>query len=452
MRKIISLSLIYVCVFLCLNFGGCVDNRPIERCFLSVEYENGRIFGKVGYDLYAKENKIIFNLYPNAFGKDHEMQIVAVVVDGKNFEWKTFGKEEQFLSVDLKDKKKGEEVNVSIEFSTVVPFSLSRLGNSGKVINFAYFYPTVCYYDDGYIVQPFVDFGDPFHCEFYDFSVRITVPSIMSVACGGEAEGIGLNGEKTVYAYGLKRAKTFAFSMSEFFNVVSKKCGNKRVNYYYCDEKEPEKRLEKIIDCLSFLSENVGEYPYDSLTVVKSPYYAGGMEYPAFCVVGECGNEEEFERALIHEICHQYMPISFGLNEFESGYLDEGLTEFLTQTYLQKQDKSAADAHAIFCKSYLQAFKRAEQKKNVLFDGVMKKSLTNFQSREQYVATAYYKGYLLFYKINEKTDLMKGLKKLYKDKKFQKICEKDLYNAFEKDKKAVEKIFERFVFNGDDIA
>ncbi len=419
---------------------------------MNVEYKEGQIFGNARYDLYVKENTVVFNLYPNAFGEGQEIQIVEVLLDGKKSEWKTFGKEEQFLSVDLKDKKKGEEANVSIEFSTAVPCSLSRLGNSGKVINLAYFYPTVCFYDDGYVIQPFADFGDPFYCEFYDFSVRITVPSIMSVACGGEAEGIGLNGDKTIYAYGLKHAKTFAFSISEFFNVVSKKWGNRRVNYYYCDEKEPEKKLEKIIDCLSFLDKKTGAYPYETLTVVKSPYYAGGMEYPAFCVVGACEDEKAFEYALIHEICHQYMPISFALNEFESGYLDEGLTEFLTQTYLQKEAENTAKAHAVFCKSYLQAFKRAEQKKNLFFDGVMKKALTDFDSSEQYVATAYYKGYLLFYELNKGRDLFKGLKNLYQNKKFQKICEKDFYKAFGKEEKEVKKIFERFAFKGDDIA
>ncbi len=433
---------------------GCksADNRPIDRYFLEIEYENGQIKGKMEYCfcLKSEETNVLFNLYPNQMN----IEGCSILISDVSFKntpcnYKLI-EDDAYLSVELPNKhKKGEEITLTVEFLTTVPTSLLRLGQNGTTVNLAYFYPMACFFNEEYVKQAYVEIGDPFYCDFCNMQVNLTLPSVMSVACGFKPVGIENMGEKTTYCYEMNSIKNFACALSDKYNIVSSKLGDTQVNYFYYKDDNPEERLDKMISCLQFLNSEIGQYPYSVLTVAQSLYEYGGMEYSAFCVVGESVSESDYEYSLFHEICHQYFPISFLFNEYNSGYLDEGLTEFLTQSYLEKQKAGVKRAHAQYSASLISAYNRAQNTLGYKVDGVMKKPLNAFSSREEYVVTAYYKGYLLFYHL-EKTcgDLLPYLKKAYNKYSFKNFGEKELVSCFGSNKKQAEKIFEENVFKG----
>ena len=82
-----------------------------------------------------------------------------------------------------------------------------------------------------------------------------------------------------------------------------------------------------------------GAYPYPQLTVVSPPpgaEEAGGMEYPTFITTGvnrldayrPFSSAWDLEAVTVHEFGHQYFQGLLASNEFEEGWLDEGVTSY----------------------------------------------------------------------------------------------------------------------------
>ena len=452
MKKIICVFCLITFLVGAFFFCSCADNRPIERYLLQISYQNGVVDGVLEYTFRVKDdNKILFNLYPNQMKNGSSLTVNSVFLEEKPCSFELI-EDEAYLQVALPDECSDDEVMLSIDFSTVVAPSLSRLGKNDVTVNLAYFYPIACVYEGGYVKQKYVQFGDSFFSDFCDVEVRLTVPSVMSVACGFQPIEINVMGEKTEYRYQQNKTKAFNCSFSERYNIVSKKQNGRQVNYFYYNDNSPEERLQEIIDCLNFLRENIGEYPYPILTVAQSPYESAGMEYSAFCVVGECEKDDDYNYSIIHEVCHQYFPMSFLLNEYECGYFDEGLTEFLTNSYFEREKKGIKKAHAQYAGTLISAYNRAQNRLGNKYDGIMKKRLDAFSSKDEYVVTAYYKGYQLFYLIEKECgNILPYLKRVFNEYQFERLTEEVFISCFGAYKKTVQKIFDENVFKGEMI-
>ena len=78
-----------------------------------------------------------------------------------------------------------------------------------------------------------------------------------------------------------------------------------------------------------------GPYPYAQITVVDPPHgagEAGGMEYPTF-ITGDTGwfipkGVHLIDLVTEHEFGHQYWYGMVATNEFENGWLDEGINSY----------------------------------------------------------------------------------------------------------------------------
>lgn len=450
MKKITSVLLLSFILPILQIFCSCADNRPIDRYFLQISYQNGVVEGSLSYSFEVEsDDNVLFNLYPNQMNNGSLLTIKRVCLNEGECDFEVI-ENGAYLVIDLFGKvKAGDGASLTIDFVTEIASSYSRLGKNDLTVNLAYFYPVACVYNGGYVKQPYSAFGDCFYNDFCDMEVELTIPSIMSVACGFQPLEIAVMGEKTTYRYEMNQTKSFTCTLSDVYNIVSKREGGAHVNYFYYNDNSPEERLQEIIDCLDFLSGKIGEYPYSVLTVAQSPYESAGMEYSGFCVIGECEREDDYNYAIIHEVCHQYFPICFLLNEYESGYLDEGLTEFLAQSYLESKKSGVKRAHAQYCESLISAYARAQSTLGKSYDGVMKKALNSFLSKDEYIVTAYYKGYLLFCLIEKQCgDIFPYLKKAFNNYAFKKLAEDELASCFGVHQKAVKKIFDENVLNG----
>ncbi|MDQ6648292.1 MAG: M1 family peptidase, partial [Pseudomonadota bacterium] len=114
--------------------------------------------------------------------------------------------------------------------------------------------------------------------------------------------------------------------------------------------------LKATTDSLSYFSDTLGPYPYETVTAVVPPYNAdeaGGMEYPTFFtaegydkVTPDTISQYMIDFVTIHEFGHGYFMGILGSNEFEEPMLDEGMNEYWDDRMLvdRKQDIFPATA------------------------------------------------------------------------------------------------------------
>ena len=86
---------------------------------------------------------------------------------------------------------------------------------------------------------------------------------------------------------------------------------------------------------LSYFAEHVGEYPYNTLTILDPPLHglrSGFMEYPTYITGGAFYSFPKgirsMESLIIHEFAHQYFMQIMANNEKEAPWLDEGFVTF----------------------------------------------------------------------------------------------------------------------------
>lgn len=86
---------------------------------------------------------------------------------------------------------------------------------------------------------------------------------------------------------------------------------------------------------LGYFAEHVGEYPYNTLTILDPPLHglrSGFMEYPTYITGGAFYSFPKgirsMESLIIHEFAHQYFMQILANNEKEAPWLDEGFVTF----------------------------------------------------------------------------------------------------------------------------
>jgi len=86
---------------------------------------------------------------------------------------------------------------------------------------------------------------------------------------------------------------------------------------------------------LTYFAEHVGEYPYNTLTILDPPLHglrSGFMEYPTYITGGAFysfpNGIRSMESLIVHEFAHQYFMQILANNEKEAPWLDEGFVTF----------------------------------------------------------------------------------------------------------------------------
>ncbi len=117
------------------------------------------------------------------------------------------------------------------------------------------------------------------------------------------------------------------------------------VNYLLQPEHEDQlqRHIDAVENALTYMGFWFGPYPYKTLTVVDPDHRgrdAGGMEYPTLITGGtrivRPARQMSPEGVLVHEFAHQHFYGLVGTNEFESAWMDEGMTTYATAKTLMR--------------------------------------------------------------------------------------------------------------------
>ena len=430
--------------FLTASLGGCGREENLGSYTVDIDFDGERVKGVAKYTLTKKDvgDKLVFCYYPAALcGGTME----SVQLNGADIKVGRLGERNEFFAFDADFK--AEDV-VKFEYSFMLEESKGRLGITDKTVNFALFYPMKCVKEGGeFIMHEYTSLGDPFYFDFCNLDLRLSVPSTYTIACGGYPEDCRPEGNKTMYAYTFKKVRNVAFSLSELYNVVTKKSGYKSINYYFYDDSKPEETLNEVVSTMNFFDEKIGDYAYNILTFAQSPYEYGGMEYSGYFVVGETAKREDYIYAAVHETAHQWFPMVVGSDEYMRPCFDEGLAEAMSIKYFESKNKKLAKEMYLYAREAYEGYKlnclalgkKPLEKPNL--------PLSEYSSGYEYTANAYYASSCVFVKaLDAFGGSLSPLKNFYNKNKFKNATAKDFYAGFSFFKRGIAKnILEQYV-------
>jgi len=236
----------------------------------------------------------------------------------------------------------GQDVTFHITFKATFPEVIARTGYKRTFLLAGQWFPKVGVWWHGQwnchqfhaLTEFFADFGT--------FDVNITLPKDYIIGASGVQVGEKDNGNGTKsVAFHAEDIHDFAWTADPNFKVVENtfngSVGPVRIRLLTYDSHQQS--WQPYIDCILYSMKTFddwyGPYPYAQLTVVDPPHgatEAGGMEYPTF-ITGDSGwwipkGVHFVDFVTEHEFGHQYWYGMVATNEFENGWLDEGINSY----------------------------------------------------------------------------------------------------------------------------
>jgi hypothetical protein len=236
----------------------------------------------------------------------------------------------------------GEDVTFKISFKATFPEVIARTGYKRTFLLAGQWFPKVGVWWHGQWNCHQFHAMTEFFADFGTYDVKITLPKNYIIGATGVqiADTDNGNGTKTV-AYHAEDVHDFAWTADPNFKVIESTFNGSvgpvhiRLLSYDSHEHEWQPYITCINDSMKRFDDWYGPYPYAQLTVVDPPHgagEAGGMEYPTF-ITGDSGwfipkGIHLIDLVTEHEFGHQYWYGMVATNEFENGWLDEGINSY----------------------------------------------------------------------------------------------------------------------------
>lgn len=471
MKKFFYLFLtIVIAVFSCVSLSGCkkseIDkiSKNLTTYAISAELNDDMTVLGVETIDYINDTGtdiefLCLHLYPRAFRKDASIKpytalnlatcfpngvsygdlvVKSVAVDGEAREFLYAGEDEDILKIIFGFVlKKEHRAKIEINFDLTIPNSTHRFGYFENNVNLGNFYPVVCNFENGeFDMTPYYSTGDPFCSKIANYEVNFSYPKLFKLFSTGEVITEEKEG-KFISKISAKAVRDFAMCLTSKSVAKEESVGDTKIVYagYESDENIGE-CLTVAKDALSYFNGAFGKYPYSTLTVVKTPFLFGGMEYPGIVFIADSIKDEtEFKKVIVHEIAHQWWYSVVGNNETKEAWLDESLAEYSTALFFGDNEKygvSYAEMVQTALDSYLLY---VDVISTIRGDVNTKMNLAVFEYKNDYEYSymVYVKGVIMFDSLKEavgKQKIMAGLKKYYKENKFKIATKSDFYKAF----------------------
>ena len=276
----------------------------------------------------------------------------------------------------------GGTVSIETPFHVKLPYNFSRGGHVDQSYQVTQWYPKPALYDrTGWHPMPYLDQGEFFN-DFGNYDVRITLPKNYVVAATGELQNedekswiksrtniqslsytqekepkgqkflekpkvknVILSASETkTLVYKQTNVIDFAWFADKEFLVAYDTVGiNGRsieayVYYLPGFEETWTKGIEYIKDVIRARSGNIGEYPFNVVSVVEAKMgFEGGMEYPTITSISTTKDEKILEQMIEHEVGHNWFQGILASNEREHPWMDEGFNSYYDLRYIKEK-------------------------------------------------------------------------------------------------------------------
>ncbi len=238
-----------------------------------------------------------------------------------------------------------ESLNLKINWKAKIPKLSIRTGYNREYYFMAQWFPKVGVYegkdircaDEGRWNCNQYHRATEYYSDFGVYEVSLNVPEGYVVGASGERITEQKEKNRKIYTYRAEDVIDFTWTAYPKFKEAKDKWKGVDIRLLYHPDREcvVERYLESAKYCFEYMHENVGAYPYSTLTIVDPPYHgirSSGMEYPTlvtgagfYCLPQDLRTTETIT---VHEMVHQYFMQMVASNEQEEAWLDEGFTSY----------------------------------------------------------------------------------------------------------------------------
>ncbi|MDE6441614.1 MAG: M1 family metallopeptidase [Clostridia bacterium] len=396
-----------------------------------------------------------FNLYGNAFREDAALKSVSTSYSANAYYagqsygsmtinevegcagWDVGGEDENLLTVNLLTPVYPEEnVKITISYTLELALVNHRTGVTQNTVNLGNFYPVLCAYStEGFVECPYYVCGDPFLSECADYTVTFDLPPEYASATSGKLQNESTSAGRVKRTYTLENARDFGAVLSDKFKTVTNEVNGVQVSYYYYNDTHPQVSLSVACDSLKYFSETFGNYVYPTLCVVQTGFCYGGMEYPALTMISDTLDADNNIYTIVHENAHQWWYAMVGSDQMNCGWQDEGLAEYSTLMFFEKNPSYAFTRTGIIG-SATKAYRAYYSVYNQIFgdvDTTMNRHLKDYESEYEYANIAYNKGLILFDMLRQSIGdekFVSCLKKYFENNLYKIASYEDLVGSF----------------------
>jgi hypothetical protein len=396
------------------------------------------------------QDKIYFHVYPNQFregvdllggfwrqiidvnSEPGSMAITEVQVNGikGNFEIK-----DTVLEIPLDKWKKGEAINLQLNFTMKVPKNNGRFAYDDNALWLGNWIPIQAVYDErGWVTDPYHSIGDPFYSQVGKYTVKVSVPGNYKIATTGkEEEAVKEQDGSLSYTTSIEDVRDFAMViMNESYQKLSDQVGETTVNTWYLasdSEEAAKQNHEAGKKSLAYFSKVYGHYPFPEYDIVRTGMFTA-MEYPGLIFLPKNileSNETEIG-SVVHETAHQWWYSMVGNDEVKEPWLDEALATYTTTRFMLEEYPEYGAAQLEMRKHMAEGTERFE--KQDLFIGSPVDKFTNIGSYSQLV---YQKGALMLENLEKeigKEKMDELLKNYYKEYQYGVATSSDFISVF----------------------
>lgn len=434
----------------------------------TVEYKNrtGSALESVKFHIYAtayrdgaKYAPVSASEVPKAYpnGKNFgNIEIKSLAVNGQSANIIIEGEDSQVLSVPVSaGLQPNKTANIEIGYSVTLANIKHRLGWTDRIVNLGNFYPVPCVFEDGnWQTYPYSYNGDPFYNDLHNFNVTLTTDKTHKVASSGTLASETEAGSKTTWTFNSSAIRDFAIVLSPAFKTLTRMSDKIAVNYFYLDDKEPEKSITAAIDALTTFSRLFTPYPYKQLTVVETDFAHGGMEYGELVyIASDIEDHDYYKQVIVHEVAHQWWYGTVGNNQTRTAWIDEGLAEYSTVLFFDQNPQYNISAEKMVhnAKTNYSEYVKIVNSVNGKLDMQMNRDLNSFNSSYEYVFMTYVRGMLLFANLEKvvgKEQALAALKSYASEAQFSFATQERLVASFEKSTKQKLGVFFTSFLNG----
>jgi aminopeptidase N len=302
-----------------------------------------------------------------------------------------------------------------------VPQSPGRFGYAEDVWTFGNCLPILALRDsEGWRSDPYWPIGDPFVSQAANYHVSLTMPKGYTLAASSPLD-------KDAFAlrdWAMVIVKDYAIRQAQVDGVrliaLSKAADRAEIMLVIAGK------------ALSYFCKAYGSYPWETLTLVETPFPLGGMEYPGLAILSDsflrAGNQDGLELSIVHELAHQWFYALVGSDQIRQPWQDEALCEWATLRYVRAAYGQGAYEN-------LKALRLdAAMQENVRKDITPASPLDQFQSYQEYTAVVYGRGAAMLEAIELDTgkadDFLKAYCQQYAFRLATRQDFEDLLNSF----------------------